>query len=116
MRKQFETENAEETKLLGRDLAKSLQGGEVVLLIGEIGAGKTTFVQGMADALDIRRAIKSPTYTIVNEHKTHHKKSRRWCTLMDIVCLGQVFLKLGIDLHCGRENTVIAIEWPEFSF
>lgn len=111
--KQFKTKKAEETKQLGRDLAHELQGGEVILLIGEIGAGKTTFVQGIAAGLGIRRAIKSPTFTIVNVHKAHHKKIKTLVHLDGYRLSGSSLSDLGIDLHCGRADTVIAIEWPE---
>jgi len=113
MRKDYKTKNAKETNQLGRDLAHELTGGEVILLIGEIGAGKTTFVQGMAAALDVRRTIKSPTFTIVNEHKTHHKKIKTLVHLDGYRLAGSSLSDLGIDLHCGCADTVIAIEWPE---
>ena len=57
----------EETEALGERLAKCLHAGDVVALYGDLGAGKTAFVRGMARGLDIRESVTSPTFTIVNE-------------------------------------------------
>ncbi|MBR3556979.1 MAG: tRNA (adenosine(37)-N6)-threonylcarbamoyltransferase complex ATPase subunit type 1 TsaE [Oscillospiraceae bacterium] len=58
----------EETEALGERLAKCLHAGDVVALYGDLGAGKTAFVRGMARGLDIRESVTSPTFTIVNEY------------------------------------------------
>ena len=58
----------EETEALGERLAKCLRAGAVVALYGDLGAGKTAFVRGMARGLDIRESVSSPTFTIVNEY------------------------------------------------
>ena len=58
----------EETEALGERLAKCLRAGAVVALYGDLGAGKTAFVRGMARGLDIRESVTSPTFTIVNEY------------------------------------------------
>ncbi len=53
----------------GRRFAKRLKPGDVVALVGELGAGKTTLVQGIAQALGYRRDITSPTFALVNEYR-----------------------------------------------
>ena len=58
----------EETEALGERQAKCLHAGAVVALYGDLGAGKTAFVRGMARGLDIRESVTSPTFTIVNEY------------------------------------------------
>ncbi len=65
---QVETQSEEATKALGRQLAQHLKGGEVVCLIGELGSGKTTFVQGLAEGLGIPIVPLSPTFTLVREY------------------------------------------------
>jgi tRNA threonylcarbamoyladenosine biosynthesis protein TsaE len=108
------TNNAEETQELGAEFAKQLQGGEVILLIGEIGAGKTTFVQGLGSALGVEDHIKSPTFVIVHEHQVHKHKTIKHLIHLDGYRLGKTPLsELGVDKFCGRADTVIAIEWPE---
>ncbi len=62
------TNTEEETEALGERLAKCLRAGAVVALYGDLGAGKTAFVRGMARGLDIRESVTSPTFTIVNEY------------------------------------------------
>ncbi len=60
----YETASAEQTEALGERLAASLAAGDVVLVEGELGAGKTTFVRGASRALGVRTAVTSPTFTI----------------------------------------------------
>ena len=62
------TDNAEQTSALGEQFAKSLKKGAVVLLKGEMGAGKTVFVKGVARALGITERITSPTYAYMNDY------------------------------------------------
>jgi len=56
--------SVEETHLFGKSLGTLLHGGEVIELIGDVGAGKTTFVKGIAEGLDITEAVQSPSFTI----------------------------------------------------
>jgi tRNA threonylcarbamoyladenosine biosynthesis protein TsaE len=60
--------NAEDTQRAGYALAKEFTGGETVALIGDLGAGKTVFVKGMAQALGITQMVVSPTFTILREY------------------------------------------------
>ena len=62
------TRSEEETEALGERLAKCLRAGAVVALYGDLGAGKTAFVRGLARGLGIRESVSSPTFTIVNEY------------------------------------------------
>ena len=60
--------SSQETQALANELAALLHPGTVILLDGPLGSGKTTFTQGLGKALGVKRAIKSPTYTIVKEY------------------------------------------------
>lgn len=64
-----ETAGPEETEALAADLAARLQAGDVVLISGEVGAGKTTFVRGACRALGVRGRVTSPTFTIARRHE-----------------------------------------------
>ena len=64
----YYTENAEQTQSLGEQFASGLKKGSVVLLKGEMGAGKTVFVKGIAMALGITERITSPTYAYMNDY------------------------------------------------
>lgn len=66
--------SAEETRAAGRDLARGLTAGDVVLLEGPLGSGKTTFVQGIAEGLGARALATSPSFVIVNEYGLGRRK------------------------------------------
>ena len=68
MKGTFEVKSVEETWALARELAKELKPGDVVCLEGDLGAGKTTFTQGLAAALGVSGRVTSPTFCIVQEH------------------------------------------------
>ena len=64
----FVTKNEEETRQLGVRLAELLKPGDVLALEGDLGAGKTTFAQGIAKGLGVEEAVDSPTFTIIKEY------------------------------------------------
>ncbi len=66
-----ETHSVSETEALGERLAKCLSSGSVVALYGDLGAGKTALVRGMARGLELTESVSSPTFTIVNEYPGH---------------------------------------------
>lgn len=67
--KQYITNNYQETQQIAEEFAKDLQGGEVLCLYGDLGYGKTTFVQGLAKGLGIKGKIISPTFIIMRTYK-----------------------------------------------
>lgn len=71
MRKEVITNSLEQTIELGQSLGKTCQGGEVIALAGELGAGKTYFVKGLASGLDVEELeeVVSPSFIILREHK-----------------------------------------------
>lgn len=66
---EYISKNYEETQKIAAQFAKTLVKGDTVCMYGDLGAGKTAFVQGMAKGLDIAEPITSPTFTIVNEYE-----------------------------------------------
>ncbi len=66
-----ESNSASETRAWGKKLARQLKGGEIIALIGNLGSGKTTFVQGLAQGLGIKDPIRSPTFV---GHQIYHGK------------------------------------------
>jgi tRNA threonylcarbamoyladenosine biosynthesis protein TsaE len=102
---------ADATRAFAASLAPVLQTGEVLLLHGDLGAGKTTFVQGLASALGAGESIQSPTFTIVAQHQTrlgtlYHLDLYR---LVDPDELESVGYEAFIDPVDG----ITVIEWPE---
>lgn len=63
------SKSVEDTYALAEKLAKRLKGGEVILLNGNLGAGKTTFTKGLAKALGVEEVVTSPTFTFMKEYK-----------------------------------------------
>lgn len=64
----YETNSYDETQKVAEEIAKTLNGGEFIAMYGDLGAGKTAFVQGLAKALGVKGHVTSPTFTIVNEY------------------------------------------------
>lgn len=105
---EYITESAEQTEELGYNLALSLVGGEVVLLNGELGAGKTTFSKGLAKGLGITDTITSPTFTLLNTYqgtklKLYHFDMYRLTNGSDS--------DYGFDEYYGLSDNVCLIEW-----
>lgn len=108
-RREYVCQTAEETEKVGRALGQGLRGGEVVLLFGPMGAGKTQFVRGMAAGLGHDPAeVSSPSYALINEYHgavtLYHVDLYR-LTTTDLPDLGLE------DLY-GRRHIVV-IEWAE---
>lgn len=102
------TANEAETIAAGCELGRSLHAGQVVLLTGPLGAGKTAFVRGLADGLGCDpESVSSPTFTIVQEYAGRTRLQH-----VDLYRLSpQEVDDLGLDDLW--EDSVMAIEWPE---
>jgi len=105
----IETRSAHETKTWGRRLASLLEGGELLGLVGELGAGKTCFIKGLASGLNLREGdILSPTFTMIQEHR-----GRLPLFHIDLYRLDRVALDdLGLREYLFSEG-VAAVEWFE---
>lgn len=104
-----------ETKDLGINLAKNLKGGEVLLLFGNLGAGKTLFLQGLAQGLGVKGQVNSPTFNILKLYK--FKKANKNYTFchIDAYRLSSIadLYTLGIEEIWRKDNSITAIEWAE---
>ena len=99
-----------ETQQIARDLATRLKAGDVVLLAGPLGAGKTAFVRGLAAGLGIDPAeVSSPTFTLVHEYRG----GRLTLYHVDLYRLERTASDdLGLE-EMGVTDGVLAIEWPD---
>ena len=104
------TNNELETIELGYKLATSLPNGAVVLLRGDLGAGKTTLVRGIAKGLHIKDVVQSPTFNIM---KVYFKGDRPLIHI-DAYRLADINTDIGLDEYIGYESGITVIEWPEF--
>ena len=101
----FEVDSVEETWELAKKLAAELKPGDVICLEGDLGAGKTTFTQGLAAALGVPGRVNSPTFCIVQEHRASNAPS-----LPDAPSL-----LVHMDLYrLHGEDDVIAIGWEDY--
>lgn len=104
------SKSEQETERIGSEFAASLPGGTVVAMYGDLGAGKTAFVRGMAQGLGIPQRVTSPTFTIVNEYEggrlpLFHFDMYRLRDADDLFDIGwEDFL---------RRGGICAVEWSE---
>jgi tRNA threonylcarbamoyladenosine biosynthesis protein TsaE len=98
----------EETRRLGRELGKTLRAGDVVLLEGELGAGKTTFVKGIADACGVTVEVRSPTFALM-----HRYRGRPDVVHVDLYRENGASALDDLALDETGEAVVIVVEWPK---
>lgn len=103
------TESADETAALAEKFASGLVGGEVILLSGDLGAGKTVFAKGVAKALGVTGEVKSPTFTLCCEYD-----GRLRLVHIDAYRLknGAEAEACGLNEKFGDKTAVCLIEWP----
>ena len=98
-----EVHSVEETWALAREIAQMLKPGDIVCLEGDLGAGKTTFTQGLAKALGVGGRVTSPTFCIVQEHRAADPEP------------GAPSMLVHMDLYrLHGEDDVIAIGWEDY--
>ena len=110
MQSEYIVNSVEETWKLAEEFAGELKPGDVVCLEGDLGAGKTTFTQGLAAHLGAKRAVTSPTFCLVVEHPT----DRFLLVHADLYRLHDPddVLSIGWEDYLAR-GAIIAVEWPE---
>ena len=105
---EIRTLSAIETQEIGKRIGRSAYDGLVILLTGNLGAGKTTFTQGLAQGLEIERTIASPTFTIMKNYQ-----GRLELNHIDAYRLENLHQDLGFEERIGTQGVTV-IEWPDF--
>lgn len=105
------TQNLKETQEFASNFAKSLKAGDILCLYGDLGSGKTSFVQGLAKGLGVKGRIISPTFIIARQYEMgdlnfYHIDLYRTQSLHDL-------LGIGMDEILENKNNIVAIEWSE---
>jgi tRNA threonylcarbamoyladenosine biosynthesis protein TsaE len=107
----FEIASPEEMQRLGERIAEDLRLGDVLMLHGDLGAGKTTLTQGIAAGLGIEGPVQSPTFTLVREHRGHELTLYH----LDLYRLSDPdeLESVGYEVYLDPPDGVSVIEWPE---
>ena len=103
------TNSAAETRALGERLAKQLKAGDVILLEGELGAGKSELARGVAKGLGVQETVTSPSFTILNVYESGRIPLYHfdWYRLES----AEELYELGMDEYLGGDGIAI-VEWP----
>ena len=109
------SESAEETAAIGAMLGGWLRDGDVVLLHGDLGAGKTIFAKGIATALGIDDVVSSPSFSLVNEYETGAAETVSRLYHLDLFRLvGEDDLaSIGFGELTAPDSAITLVEWPE---
>lgn len=103
---------------LAKKLAKTIRGGEIFALIGELGSGKTTFAKHLGKALGIKQNISSPTFVIMQEYKIPQKSKTGHPLFLYHLDVYRANSKndmesLGLEQIWNQNNTITVIEWAD---
>jgi tRNA threonylcarbamoyladenosine biosynthesis protein TsaE len=127
----FISKNEKETLAFAEEFSKQLKGGEVIGLTGELGAGKTVFVKGLAKGLGIKENIQSPTFLLMKiydadakaQNSPQKRKSNKTIKMQKIKFLVHIdayrlkskdeLVEIGLGDWLGKDDTVTVIEWIE---
>jgi len=106
----------QDTQVFAQKLAKSLKGGEIIALEGELGAGKTTLTQYVAKALRVKENVTSPTFVLLKVYEVRSPKAEvRRLVHVDCYRLDdpQELFYLGIEEYLNKKDAVVIIEWAD---
>lgn len=114
----YQTKSPEETFNLGKKNTTGLHGGDILTLSGELGAGKTVFIKGLASSFGIKQTVRSPSFNLMKIYKLSGQKKIKQFVHLDCYRLrsAQEMIDIGLLEHLGAADTVCAIEWPKSIF
>ena len=110
MKKEIISHSAEQTMELGHQIARLATNGSVFCLTGDLGAGKTTLVRGIAQGLNIKSVVQSPTFNIMKIYFDGIKPLIH----IDAYRLADINTDIGLDEYIGYETGLTVIEWPMY--
>lgn len=113
---EYLTNSEKATIKLGKNIAANFKGGDIILLFGNLGAGKTTLTKGIAEYFGIKKNITSPTFALMNTYEVLRPKSY----VLNLVHIDtyrlqaeEDLIEIGVEDYLGAPDTVCLIEWPE---
>jgi tRNA threonylcarbamoyladenosine biosynthesis protein TsaE len=112
--KKYLTNTSDETLSLGKDFSDNLNPGDIILMYGELGAGKTTFTKGIAKGLGVKDRILSPTFVLHRSHDVNLKNIRVF-NHIDLyrIDIPEDIKNLGIDEVVKDPEAITVIEWAD---
>ena len=112
---QITTKSEKETINLAIKYAKKLKGGEIVGLIGDLGAGKTIFTKGLAKGLGVKQTVNSPTFVLMKIYDCNNHKTIKKMVHIDAYRINSEkdIEAIGATEYFERDDTVVVIEWVD---
>ncbi len=108
------TLSEQETKRIAEKYGKQLRGGETIGLIGELGAGKTAFVKGLAKGLGIKKTITSPTFVLMKVYPVTHRTIKYFVHVDAYrVKSAKALTGIGLEDYIKAADSIVAIEWAD---
>jgi len=112
---QTTTKSEKETFNFAKNFAAKFKGGEIIGLIGDLGAGKTIFAKGLAKGLGIKQIVNSPTFVLMKIYNCQNHKTIKNLVHIDAYRIESVkdFIAIGTEEYFNKKDTVIVIEWAD---
>jgi tRNA threonylcarbamoyladenosine biosynthesis protein TsaE len=109
------TKNEQETMKVAEDMAADLKGGEVIGLIGNLGAGKTVFAKGLARGLGLKENINSPTFVLMKVYRIKKHQRAKSFVHIDAYRLksSASFYDIGISDYAYDMESIVLVEWAD---
>lgn len=104
------TSSANETMEFAKEFAKTIKAPKIIVLSGDLGAGKTTFTKGFAEGLGVSEIITSPTFTLLNEYSG---KERMYHFDMYRLSSKEEAYELGFEDYFKKNDGIVLVEWAE---
>ncbi len=112
--KKIKTKSEQETFKLAQEFGNKLIGGEIICLVGELGAGKTTFTKGIAHSLNIKKHITSPTFVFMKVYNLKKNKIRKLVHIDAYRIQSENDIEaIGAPEYFAQEDTITIIEWAD---
>lgn len=109
---EYFSENLKETQEIGKNLAEEIKKRRIFIIKGDLGAGKTTLVQGFAKGLGISQKVNSPTFILMNKYPF---KKNKFLYHLDLYRINKKKELESLDIKevINNKNNIVMIEWPE---
>ncbi len=119
MKKTIVIKNLHDLHLFAKRFSRTLRGGDIIGLVGDLGSGKTTFVQHLAEDMGVKKTVRSPTFVLLQEYQTS-KEFREKYNVSRLCHIDAYRLNnenelfaIGFEDYVERHDTVILFEWAD---